>query len=244
MSRKEEEQFRQMMADFARDQGERLLELEKSLPPLAEEETRRLFRAAQAQKQARQIFQSAQPSSLRPWRRHAAAAALVLLAGSTALWGEAGAVKDAVGCIQIRLTENGVSYALPQEEWGGEWEMKGRYAPAWLPEGYELMEQSKQEIEGFDSIAYVQTNHYQNGTILFQRFSTYAVTHITEDKESAQPVWVGENRGGLIAKEWYNSTDYRLTWYDPEAQSFFCLSTTYVPREEVFVIAESVQRID
>ncbi len=34
------------------------------------------------------------------------------------------------------------------------------------------------------------------------------------------------------------------TCYDPEAQSFFCLSTTYVPREEVFAIAESVQRID
>lgn len=238
MSKQEEELFRRLTADFAREQGEQLLELEKDLPPLAEEEQLRLLRALQT----RQAPQPSRPAAPR-WRRPAAAAALALLAGA-ALWGEAGAVEDSIRHIEIRLTESGVYFGLPEEEWSGDWEMEGRYAPAWLPEGYEPMEQSKEEIEGFDSIAYAQTNHYQNGTILLQRFSAYAITQITEEKESSQPVWVGENRGGLITKEWYNSADYRLTWYDPEAQSFFCLITDHVTQEELFAIAESVQRID
>lgn len=242
MSRKEEAQFRQLMADFAQTQGEQLLELEKNLPPLPEAERQRLLAAAQAPKQARE---KSQPRPSAPaWRRYAAAAALVLLAGSTALLGEAGAVQDAMRHIQIHLTDSGVYYGLPVEEWAESWEMEGRYAPTWLPEGYEPIEQSKTEIEDYDSLAYAQTNPYQNGTILLQRFSANAITELTEDKESAQPVWVGDNEGGLISKEWYNSTDYRLTWYDPDAKSFFCLSTDRVTQEELFAIAESVQRID
>ncbi len=241
MSKTEEEIFQRLMADFAQNQGRRLLELEQDLPPLPEEEQLRLLEAAaQAQKQAPKPAAAPAPC----WRRRAAAAALVLLIGSGACFGEARAVKDAVRRIQIRLTDDGVYFGLPQGEWKTGWEMEGRYAPAWLPEGYEPIEQSKTEIEGYDSLAYAQTNPYQNGTILFQRFSSNAITEITGDKESAQPVWVGDKEGGLIVKKWHKSADYRLTWYDPDAKSFFCLSTTYVPREELFAIAESVQRID
>lgn len=242
MSGKKEAQFRQLMEDFARQQGEQLLELEKTLPSLPEAERRQLLAAAQAPKQAREKI-PARPSAP-PWRRYAAAAALALLAGSTALLGEAGAVQDAMRHIQIHLTDDGVYFGLPVEEWEESWEMEGRYAPTWLPEGYEPIEQSKNKIEGYDSLAYGQTNHYKLGVILFQRHSVYAFVQGTEEKESAKLVWVGDNEGGLISREWQNSTDYRLTWYDPEAKSFFCLTTDRVTQEELFAIAESVQRID
>lgn len=234
MSKTEEETFQRLMADFAQDQGRRLLELEQDLPPLPEEEQLRLLEAAQIAKQARQI--PIQPA--RPWRRYAAAAALALLAGATIA--EAMTQKTARE-MTIELRNNGAYYGVEKEEPPTR-NLIGKYLPTWLPEGYEMDSDTEWGEPRWISY-YNQASEY--GFISFCRMTdSDGVVTTTQMGETVEPVWVGEKEGGLIAKLPSSGLDWELFWHDTEAQSYFSLQTKDITKDELFAIAESVQRVN
>ena len=233
MSKQEEELFRRLTADFAREQGEQLLELEKDLPPLAEEEQLRLLRALQT----RQAPRPSRPAAPR-WRRPAAAAALALLAGATIA--EAMTQKTAREMI-IEPRNNGIYYGVEKEEPPNR-NLIGNYLPTWLPEGYEMGSDTEWGEPRWISY-YNRTSEY--GFISFCRMTdSDGVVTMTQMGEMAEPVWVGEKEGGLITKLPSSGIDWELFWHDPEAKSYFSLRAKDISKDELFAIAESVQRVD
>lgn len=228
MSKTEEETFQRLMADFAQDQGRRLLELEQDLSPLPEEEQLRLLEAAaQAQKQA--LKPAAAPAPC--WRRRAAAAALVLLIGSGALFGEAGAIQRAIRQLKLEETQRAILFRVETNE-PDSLGLNGRYLPSWVPVGYVLEE----EETLFDS-NFITYKNIDGNFIRFDRYLDSGTLGVdSENAESVENITINGHKGVLVRK----NGRWDLNWHDDSAKSFFSVYADNLSKKQIVEFAESI----
>ena len=120
------------------------------------------------------------------------------------------------------------------DETGGQAGQTGQWAPAWLPRGYELVEENDQGV----GVLLIYTNN-DGKSIFFQcAHSTASFSYDNEHHTEKTVLVNGISAYLLQATE--NGQESSLTWYDQASGTAFSLLAELSP-EELIRIAESVQ---
>lgn len=222
--------FALLMEDFARQEGQRLEELEQQgLPPLPEGLQQRLETELAAQWRARNKHRHR-------WRRWASKAAILLLvvtAGFAAMYTNVDAFRDKVRQLVMEYTDVSINFGTDDMAHLG---LQGHYAPTWLPEGFEVA-----TIQHAMDDMYVEYKDGGKGYIIFSLYSESGVLGVdSEDADFIVDVDIKGGGGKLISKQGH----LEIVWHNGEAGQMYTIFSGDLSEAEIIKMAKSVKFIN
>ena len=120
-------------------------------------------------------------------------------------------------------------------ETGGQTGETGQWAPAWLPEGYELT-----EIVNLGTRTRLTYTNSDGNTIYFQHSTAGTISSFNNEHHEEMDVRINDLPGYLLraVEPGYRSS---LTWYDQASGTAFSLMAE-LPADELIQIAESIEK--
>lgn len=222
--------FALLMEDFARQEGQRLEELEQQgLPPLPEGLQPRLETELDAQWRARNKHR-------RRWRRWASKAAILLLvvtAGFAAMYTNVDAFRDKVRQLVMEYTDVSINFGTDDMAHLG---LQGHYAPTWLPEGFEVA-----TIQHAMDDMYVEYKDGGEGYIIFSLYSENGVLGVdSEEADFIKDIDIKGNSGKLIGKQGW----LEIVWHDGKAGQMYTILSSDLNEAQIVKVAKSVKFIN
>lgn len=223
--------FALLMEDFARQEGQRLEELEqKGLPPLPEGLQQRLEKQIDRQWRLR----GKRRHRLRRGVSKAAIVLLLLMAGFTALYTNVDAFRDKMrqlvmeytdGWLQFSTVENGESEQVE--------DLAGLYVPDFIPEGYQMASVHRGARQ--------YHLEYENKAGNFIRFSCYddrsTLGIDSKNADIIEDVEIDGNTGLLVDK----NNRIEIVWHNKNIGNFYTIYGDKLDRDEAIKMARSVK---